>query len=359
MIKYQTLINLVLLVILTSFDYILYIKWISSMKNYKWYAGSLVFPVTGAIYFYVPLMIKKFYYHKDFSTEFSFKQKPLFFIGTLDSINSILGTYATPYLSVVVMTLVDKITLPLTMLVSYYYLRSRYRDNHYLGCFLTIYGIMVSFLPELINPNYGNIYWLCVYIVSIIPGVLSYCYKEAILKNNDLDIWWLNTWISVWQILFGILTFPMLFAPLPSGEDLKIEDLGNYFDRASKCQFLGENSNLEDNCNYSLLYLFVYQVISTLTNVLMFNIIRDESSVVFIIINMVKMPVTAFLGSFHELVGDSAENINIYDVFSFIMIGTGIMVYNYRDEIIEGANKGLRSSSSDLVVNMIDEYSAT
>ena len=64
----------------------------------------------------------------------------------------------------------------------------------------------------------------------------------------------------------------------------------------------------------------------------MFMIIRKESSAVYIIINTIKMPITAWLGSYPELVGTQAQSINIADFISFIGIAIGVIVYNWNDE---------------------------
>ena len=331
--KSKIVIYSLLLLTLTSCDYVLYIRWMQIMKNYKWYAGSLVFPISGCLFFWVPVWIKKYILKKDFSIENKFSQKKLFVLGSLDSVSSILTSYATPYLSVLMMTLLDKLSLPLTMLISYFYLGTSYLINHYLGTFLTMYGLLVAFIPQMLLGNQKlNYYWLVIYISSLIPSVLSYCYKEKSLKDVDLDIWWMNAWISVWQVIFGILTIPIIFAPLPSGEDLQLNQVSEYFYNATLCQFSNDDNKNGDSCQNAIYILMMYQLISTLTNILMFYIIKEESSAVYLVINTVKMPVTAWLGSYQVLVGNQAEKVNVADFFSFVMIIVGIIVYNYHEE---------------------------
>ena len=71
----------------------------------------------------------------------------------MDSINSLLGSLSTPYLSIIVMTILDKLSLPLILLGSIIVLKKKYKKNHYLGVFLTLYAVMVSFLPSLVMAN--------------------------------------------------------------------------------------------------------------------------------------------------------------------------------------------------------------
>lgn len=337
-----------LLLVLTSGDYILYIRWMQTMKPYKWYAGSFAFPLFGAIGFWIPVWIRRYVFHIE---PHPFPQRKLFMLGTFDSINSILGTYATPYLSVLLMTILDKLGLPLTMIASCLYLGTRYTKSHYLGGFLVLYGVMISFIPDF--DKGGQVqksYWLLLYILSLVPAVASYCYKERHLKAAPLDIWWMNGWISVWQILFGLCTFPIVLAPLPSGDAVHGDDLGRYFRDATVCQFAETNRNPGDKCEGALGLFMGYQLVSTLANLLMFEIIREYSSVVYIVINTLKMPITAWLGSLPSLVGSQAAPIGPADLFSFVGIALGVAIYNREDEVQEKQETRERVSSGELVV---------
>ena len=332
-VKPRLIIYTVLLILLTSFDYILYVKWIQGMKNYKWYAGSFIFPLFGCLLFWVPVWYKKYIVRYPFTEEYKFPQKRLLALGTFDSINAILSTYATPYLSVLLMTILDKLSLPLTMIASCVYLKTKYRISHYLGAFLTVYGVAVSFIPEFSQGSQvRQDYWLALYVISLIPGVMSYCYKEKNLKDYPLDIWWMNAWISVWQIFFGILSFPIIFAPIPSGNKVSPHEIGHYLVNATKCQFGAINSLPTDHCQGVFWIFLWYQAVSTICNVLMFIIIREESSVVYQVINTLKMPITAWLGSYSSLVGDQAQSLDPADIFSFLMISVGVVVYNWNSE---------------------------
>ena len=104
-------------------------------------------------------------------------------MGSFDGLNALLATIPIPYLNLVVMSIVDKINLPLIALASFYWLGRRYKLSHYLGIFLTLYGILVSFIPYFMGNNIKcHIGWLFVYISNIIPATASFVYKEKKLK---------------------------------------------------------------------------------------------------------------------------------------------------------------------------------
>ena len=324
-----------ILLAITSADYVVYIRWMQTMKPYKWYAGSFAFPVFGALCFWIPVWIRRLLCRSRIQKQDQqLPQRHLARIGCFDALNSILGTYATPYLSVILMTVLDKVGLPLTMIASILYLGTRYTKTHYLGGFLTLYGVMVSFIPNFDKGDQvKNPYWLAIYLFSLVPAVASYCYKQRHLQGTTLDIWWMNAWISIWQIGVGLLTFPVLFAPLPTGDNVHGSDVGRYLLDATKCQFAGINASPTDNCGDALVLFVMYQFISTVANILMFTIIRRWSSTVYIIMNTMKMPITAWLGSYPSLVGSQASPIGPADAFSFVMIAVGVAVYNWEPEV--------------------------
>tara|TARA_B100001287_G_C22680630_1_gene530160 strand:+ start:2503 stop:3486 length:984 start_codon:yes stop_codon:yes gene_type:complete len=304
------------------------------MKNYKWFAGSLVFPISGFSFFIIPVLILKYWFRSPIIQTGLESQKKFFIIGSLDSINSIIGSYATPYISVLLMTILDKTSLPMTMIASFFYLKRRYFVNHYLGAFLTLYGVLISFIPEmLLNIPIKQTYWIIIYICNLFPAIASYCFKEKYLKQTNINLWWMNACISIWQILFGLITLPVIYAPLPSGDSVEFQNTFLYFYRAYKCQFMGLNSLPSDNCQGAFWIFFFYQLISTFCNILMFYIIKKESSVVYIIINTLKMPITCWLGSYSYLVGSQSKSVNVATLFSFVAISVGTIVYNWKNEL--------------------------
>ena len=244
------------------------------------------------------------------------------------------------------MTILDKLSLPILMGFSYCMLNRRYYNSHYLGVFLTVYAVMVSYIPSFSDGKFNEGWATFIFIISILPGVLSFVFKEKMLDDQEVDIWWMNLWISVWQFLFGILMFPIMLLPL-SGSDLTIKasDVGSYFNDAFKCQFAGINSRPNDQCENNLLYLIIYNVISTFINILMFMMIKEGSATYYMIINTVKLPIQAWLGSFKSIAGSNYSPININNLFSFVLLAVSTVVYNNKKEI---AYQRVTSTDSEL-----------
>ena len=274
-------------------------------------------------------------------------------MGVMDGIRSLLQSFSAPYLSIIVMTILDKLSLPILMGFSYCMLNRRYYKSHYLGVFLTVYAVMVSYIPSFSDGKFNEGWATFIFIVSILPGVLSFVFKEKMLDDQEVDIWWMNLWISVWQFLFGLLMFPIMLIPL-SGSDLTIKasDVGNYFNDAFKCQFAGINSRPNDECDKNLMYLIIYNVISTFINILMFMMIKEGSATYYMIINTVKLPIQAWLGSFKSIAGTNYSPININNLFSFVLLAVSTVVYNNKKEIVY---KRISSTDSEVELRTSDD----
>lgn len=326
--------------ILTPIDSIIYIQWINSLINYKWLSGAIVFPLIGTLFFYAPML---WYKWKGQLTKESrdIHQKYLFILAIFDSSSSIMASLTVPYISILIMIILGRMSLPLTMIFSYFMLNRRYFWNHYVGVGLTLVGVILTIAPyvsgnEQVQGNSPGA--IIVYLISIIPGVLSYIYKERFLKGKkNLNIWWMNSWISLWQFVVGLLTIPLLFIPIPYTY-LPPNTFGDYLKNGLNCQFGGVNHYNNDNCHLAFLWLVLYQIISTIANILMFLILRHGSSLIFLVLATLKTPITGFLGyilmSYNLIYTTDAQKVSIHptDYVSLLFIIAGSIVYNLKSE---------------------------
>jgi hypothetical protein len=46
-------------------------------------------------------------------------------------------------------------------------------------------------------------------LIGIVPGSMSNVYKEANFKNDNLDIYYLTTYVAVWQTLLSFVCVPL------------------------------------------------------------------------------------------------------------------------------------------------------
>jgi hypothetical protein len=167
---------------------------------------------------------------------------------------------------------------------------------------------------------------------SLVPGVVSYIIKEIYLtQHKNADSWYMNTIISIYQVIIGICSLALLKLPIPA---LYVDNMGKYIGDSLSCQLFGYGST----CKYSLLYLLTFQVFGTIANILMFQIIRKGSSVTFIMINTIKTPITALMGFFliyFRVITYTKEQkfvITWLDIVSLILIIIGAIQYTSSKE---------------------------
>ena len=321
---------LILLLSFTSIDYLLNVRWINSMNNYTIISGSILFPLFGLIFFFIPTFYLHLTNKLDMTENNEVSRKDMIAIASFDGLNALLATIPIPYLSIVIMSIVDKVNLPLVALASFIFLGRRYYPSHYLGIFLTLYGILVSFIPNFMEHDISlHIGWMLIYMSSIIPGTASYVYKEKRLKEVNVSVWWMNSWICLYQLFIGFLFLPITIL---SSHTLTFSNFPQHMSDAFKCQFGGINSNLGDDCQDALLWFMLFNFISTISNILMFLIIQEGSAVLFIIIRTLKTPITSYLASFPQLAGMSASPVTVADWYAFVMLIVASLVYYYNDE---------------------------
>lgn len=280
--------------IITPVDAVLYLQWINSMENYKFVAGAIVFPFFGMLYFAIPTLWKM--HNREITSE-SCPIYDLAKIGLMDSLGSIMAALTIPFISIMLNVVISKLVLPMTMFTSYFLLGKKYVWTHYVGVLITLFGVLAAAVPELVgNDNDTNGTAIFFFMCSLIPGVASYVIKERYLKENpNADPWYMNTVISIFQVAIGFLTLPLVMLPI-TGLNVEQKDFGNHLSNSMLCQLGGINSQEKDNCQLSFVYLLSFQLFATIANILMMTIIKEGSSVTFIMINTLKTPITALLG---------------------------------------------------------------
>lgn len=350
--------------IITPIDAILYLQWINTMNNYKWMAGGVIYPGVGLLFFLIPtlfLLNKKntisFFESKmpkNFIFEYfinilknmdSIKDHTLQYpnlelagIGCMDALGGIMSGLAITNISIMLNVIISKLVLPITMISSYAVLGKRYLINHYFGVGLTIFGVLVAAIPKLVmGGGETDPVWLIVFVSSLVPAVASFIIKESYLKKyRDANVWYINSIISVFQVGIGIVSLILVKVPI---KEIYVEDFGLYIKNSLACQFLGKNSMDGDDCRFSLLYLFIFQIFGTIANILMFTIIEQGSSVMFIMFNTLKTPITALMGFFliyYNIISYTKEEsfvITWLDIVSLVLVVLGSIFYAMKKEI--------------------------
>ncbi len=130
-------------------------------------------------------------------------------MGSLDTIYNLLSTFPQPHLGGAITNVMTQVVLPFNMIGSIIFLKTRYKKEHYVGALLVVYGILVNLLPffegkqdeSSLNSQYDPTFgWIALNCLAMVFAAASNIYKEIGLKDDDLDVWYCNAWVGVYQV---------------------------------------------------------------------------------------------------------------------------------------------------------------
>jgi drug/metabolite transporter (DMT)-like permease len=159
-------------------------------------------------------------------------------MGALDACSGVLGGIGGALTSGQLQTLIYQAAIPLTMIMSALTLRIKYTFVQYSGAALIVVGALFAGVTSAGSQSgQTTIIGLVVLIASLVPGSYSNVYKESNLKSEAMDVYYLTTYVSWWQVLIGFAFCPLLSMPGLGG--LPLTEIPNNVRDGWRC-FLGE-----------------------------------------------------------------------------------------------------------------------
>lgn len=202
---------LVLLIGARCIDRVLYTRLTFDYNEYLWYLSNIILPV-AFLFTSWPVVWAKMSFTNDITPEMrAFPHYKFAIMALFDTLFNVMSAFPTPHIGGNLANVLNQATLPFNIILSMIFLGTNYRRCHILGAILVFYGALVDMIPVFKGENSENmpdptIGWIVLYIASMIPCAASNVYKEIGLKDVDLDIWYANAWVSVYQLLWGMLT---------------------------------------------------------------------------------------------------------------------------------------------------------
>ena len=249
-------VSLVALVASRSVDQVLFYRLNYAFAFYVFYLGAVILPVAFLV-ITVPIVWFKLAFTNDITPAMtSFPKYKFALMGLLDTLFNLLSTFPVAKLGGSLTNVLSQAVLPINMVFAYIFLRTRFGNNHYLGAFLVIYGIMIKLMPQLFGSSdssggsnddgAGTVFYTFLLIFSqafsaasnvcksgakryktliakatrnsrrdcsyapidaLAPPRARKTDKETALKGANIDEWYMNVWVSVFQLGWGILCF--------------------------------------------------------------------------------------------------------------------------------------------------------
>ena len=262
---------------------------------------------------------------------------------------NLLSTFPQPHLGGAITNIMTQVVLPFNMLGSLLFLGTRYKQVHYVGAILVIYGVLINLMPFFLgqvakspdNKYYDpNLFWIMLNTVATVFAAASNIYTEVCLKDYDLDVWYANAWIATYQLVMGIVTcwtlsIQVFTDPNPA---VSIQQYGNYFYQATRCFFGYSAVDVMNgdsyDCNQPILLVFcIYIFFNIIFNMLMLYVFKKGSSVLFVVSSAVALPLADFLYMIPLIAGPAIQAFTLYDGFALFIMMLALYVYYSQPEI--------------------------
>eukprot|EP00475_Leptophrys_vorax_P029520 TRINITY_DN4343_c0_g1_i3.p1 TRINITY_DN4343_c0_g1~~TRINITY_DN4343_c0_g1_i3.p1 ORF type:complete len:399 (-),score=74.53 TRINITY_DN4343_c0_g1_i3:13-1209(-) len=333
------LLALVGMILSVTLNQVLHYRLARNYKSYTWFLGAIVL-----IFFYCvliwPIILYRMYVSKQITpAQAAFPQWPMFIMAMLDCASGMLGIWPLPYISSSLANVLTCAVILFTVAGSLLFLKVRYLPSHYAGILLVLVGMTIRLIPTFKNGNSAEgsyLYvWIPVYLGSMVCGAASNVYKEGGLKGLESDVWFVNGWIGIWQMLLGLVVIPTAFIPWPgTNSNILPGDFGSYLADASKCLFLGKSTSPQDSCESVMLEVLVISVLNVLYDVFTLIVFKEGSSVLGVIASMLRLPLVDLLLLSPWISGSaSISSITGWDIAALILLAAGIGLYQMKEDV--------------------------
>ena len=259
--------------------------------------------------------------------------------------------------------LLTNAVIPVTMLLSYVILHQRFASTQYLGSAVIMAGIGVVLLPELFpswsslaserdsggevgeNDNSDLPLFNFLFLLSVIPSALSSIYKELAFSDADIDANYLQSWVSLWQSLFGFLLIPLNTLHFLGPQAVRWDQLWSSFVDGGWC-LLGYNiirpphctshhipdSSMPtcDDCQGAWLPIALYIAFNLLFNVFTVLLIKYGSATLMFIIMTLRLPLVQMAFSIKAL-NDPPDSFGWAGGLGLAVILAGLVAYRWPD----------------------------
>lgn len=342
----------VIMVLARSIDFVLYIRMAKKMANYEYILADILLSI-GFMMVAWPVVWFKMFVTKSITKEQrSFPGYKFILMGVFDSLSVLISTIPASYVSGPINVVMSQSVVLVNMVASFFFLHLRYSPYHVAGVVLVMVGITIDVWPTFAggaSSSSSEFTWLWILLLFIanIPMAASNVYKEKYLKQAQLDVWYLNGWVAFYQLLFGLLSFPVTFIPLPAPATyISPKDFPRYFLNGLKC-FFGINSittgDTPDKCNFMWLVFIIFIAFNMTYNILILVVFQRGSSTLAVIASAARLALSNFGFLIKPLAGEAyQQKLTFYDIIALVVLIMGIVIYSAKQEKVASEDDILR-----------------
>jgi len=268
-----------------------------------------------------------------------------------DQVNAVFTSLPGPYISITIQSILTNLNVVWTVVISIIYLSSRYTQTHYIGCILIVFSGIISMLVELQTGEGLGTYitatgdvkttsemWYIIFILGTVPAGISNCYKEKVLKNFDLEIMYASLWSGYWQILWGLIMFPINWIPMPDPAVRQYpSDTLAYMNNTLTCFFgvaptEADKSSCEAEGGTAAYWFLWYLLFNCLFNILMLYLTKKMSATWATIGTVLCLDLTSVFGGVRFFMGSETQSVTLEQWVGLGVAGVGFWCYCLENE---------------------------
>lgn len=235
-------------------------------------------------------------------------------------------------------TLLQQLTIPAVMLVSFFTLRARFGGVQVAGASTIVLGAALAIVPTLTagdTRKNGHVRWysVLIYAVSQFPTATSSVLKEKAFRRGALDVFYLTTVVSWIQLGLTWMWAPLL--SLPGFGGVPLREVPSTFREGFYC-FIGHDDvpvyslgKVIGHCSpFVTRITFMFSLSGFFAGVLQLFITKYSSAVLTVLVTAVALPLANLAFSVPFVMGaDSVEPFSWWDVGGLAVVLAGLALY--------------------------------
>jgi hypothetical protein len=274
----------------------------------------------------------KYYFTNDFTPEMkAFPKWKFALFGFFDGTAAFLFSIGAPNTPATLQNLINQLIIPATMVAAFFYLRARFPLGKIGGAVVIMGGVGIALIPLFLKKGVSTVtfrwYSTLIYFSNNIPQALSNVTKEKAFSSVPMDVYYMGSWVSWFQLIVSLLLMPVTV--LPGFGGIPFEQMPQQFVDGFKC-FLGftDMSNTAGHCHLNFVYTTAYILINFAYNILILLVTKHAGATVFTLAFAIRLPITQMLYTWKVVMGSNHEPFYWEDIVALIVVLIGFGIYS-------------------------------